>query len=116
MFAVLMSLLFSYGEGVRLLPFPVINSAENANQNIDGKNKIPYQFSIHRFENIQGKTHSKSQSNGQNHHWTKDDILPDYLHFNVFINWRESNFPPSLYFLRSNFFLASQSGRAPPVS
>ncbi len=116
MFAVLIGLLFSCGEGVQLLPFPVPEAAGDPHSNINSKNKIPYQFSIHRFENDRGDSHTKSQPNASNHFWTKAGILAGGLIFNVYKNWRGNNFPPNPDFLKSNLFLSSRGSRAPPIS
>lgn len=52
---VLAGLLFSCGEGVRLLPFPSAEIAGNSRSQLKETKKIPYQRNILRFDSAQIK-------------------------------------------------------------
>src|SRR5687767_12363155 len=64
---VLAGLLFSCGEGVRLLPFP---AAENTTSQFKSGGDINYQKNLHRFENNAGKYQSKLQRDNLKHYRT----------------------------------------------
>jgi hypothetical protein len=116
LFGVLSGLLFSYGEGIQLLPFPTPEIGKNSLPNINCKNKIPYQFSIHRFENQQSKRESKSRSDNPHHFRTNGSAG---LEIPPFIAVPES--PPGGLISNSGLFrsglrASSKGSRAPPLT
>lgn len=110
---VLTGLLFSCGEGIRLLPFPATETTKNNSSQLNVKDKILYQYNVHRFEERQGNQKTKSQHNYQNHYWIKDG----YLHHSeprLLTAQKKIVFPSSFENLKLPLFSKSGASRAPP--
>lgn len=110
---VLIGLLFSCGEGIRLFPFPAKETTQNDSSQLNPENKIQYQYNIHRFEDRQGNHKTKSQRNSQNHYWIENGKLNNSA-FLVSKRLKKFNFPPAFKILKLPFFSESGESRAPP--
>ena len=67
-FGVLAALLFSCGEGIRLLPFPAFGTGQGENSNLENAEKSGYQKNVLRFnagEGGGGSNSSKAKRGGQ---------------------------------------------------
>ncbi|MEZ5426243.1 MAG: hypothetical protein R2747_08265 [Pyrinomonadaceae bacterium] len=112
---VLTGLLFSCGEGIRLLPFPMPAAGEGLRPILGLKNKIPYQSNIHRFEHIPGQIQFKHQRPDFQHHWARRDANVSGLRLEIFQTFGRNLSAPDQKIHHSLGFLASQAGRAPPL-
>lgn len=113
---VLSALLFSHGEGIQLLPFPVFPAGKIAQQSVNSGKKIPYQFSLHRIDNLSGKLETKSSPGSPDRFYYSGSKLSQrevktFLLTRFYRN--NSNISGGV---PSDPSLTHQSGRAPPVS
>jgi hypothetical protein len=113
--AVLTGLLFSCGEGIRLFPFPATETTKNDLSQLNFKNKIPYQFNIHRLEDRQGNHKTKSQRNFPNHYFIESGAISDSI-FRVLTTRIKFSFPTAAENLKLPLFFESGESRAPPLS
>lgn len=111
--AVLSGLLFSCGEGIRLLPFPATETGKNNSSQLNVEDKILYQYNVHRFEERQGNQKTKSQRNSQNHYLIEDTIPNDSV-FRLLVTGNKLDFPASFENLKLPHFSKSGESRAPP--
>ena len=111
---VLAGLLFSCGEGVRLLPFPSSEITGNLQTELKSDNKIPYQPNIHRFETDQRNFQKKIQRD------TPQKLFSDeYQSLNkisLVFSQKHYKIPTLADFkhFSSNLFFESEGSRAPP--
>ena len=112
--ALLSGLLFSCGEGIRLFPFPEIETAKNDSSQLNFENKIPYQFNIHRLDDGQGNQKTKSQRNLQHHYWIEGGTVSS-SGFYISKTWKIFDFPNVAENLKLPFFTESGDSRAPPL-
>jgi hypothetical protein len=111
---VLTGLLFSGGEGIRLLPFPAAaagppGAAWKLEKGSD------YQKNVHRFENQQGSYQSKSQRSHPHHWW--DQAPAFYLSpKSLAAAGPEKDFPTRPRIFRSLPRTENGGSRAPPFS
>lgn len=111
---ILAGLLFSCGEGVRLLPFPNSEIDGNSQSQLQEKNKIPYQPNVLRFDNRKAKYQTKTQRENQqkfiygNAENFEKIFLPLLVKFNnkVYLSGKNR--------FKSLILLNSKSSRAPP--
>lgn len=113
---VLAGLFFSSGEGVRLFPFPSAEVAKNKQSRFGNKNKIPYQFNIHRFENGQGNFQSKTHRDNSLSHSANNDNALNKPPFFATKTGNKIDFPHGSEIFKSRLFYTSSGSRAPPVS
>lgn len=113
---VLAALLFSCGEGIRLLPFPQMELARNARFKIKDNHKIPYQYNIHRFENGQGIFQTKSPRDDAPHQLANAGDLQNDLKPFFPATLRRFERPRRSLFFKARPFLSLRGSRAPPVA
>ena len=107
------ALLFSCGEGIRLLPFPISENTGNFQQ-LHKKNKIPYQPNILRFDNFTSKNQTKIQRDSQQKFYFGDSINSENLSFFSSGKFCKSKSLFDENRFRSQFLLNPKSSRAPP--
>lgn len=107
------ALLFSCGEGIRLLPFPTSENAGNS-QKLHKKNKIPYQPNVLRLDNFTSKNQTKIQRDSQQKFYFGDFINSENLSFFSSGKLCKSRSLFNENRFRSQFLLNSKSSRAPP--
>ncbi len=115
LFCVLAALLFSHGEGIQLLPFPVVKTGKNSHQSVNSNKKIPYQFSLHRIDNLNGKPETKSSTGNPNQFFLPGSKLTQSGTFTALLNHRHTDPSYNSRFIPSSPFLSLRSDRAPPV-
>jgi hypothetical protein len=111
---VLTGLLFSCGEGIRLFPFPLPETAQNAKWKSSGE--IGYQENVHRFESKQENYQPNFQRDKIKHHLTNG-----FKALNISLSFalparRKTDFSINSQFFKSRFIAASLASRPPPVS
>jgi hypothetical protein len=112
---VLAGLLFSCGEGIRLLPFPVATVTHNANLN-SANTRINYQKNVHRIEKNQENYQSKFQG-GRHHPASAGFFDPsDHISFSsaAIMGGAEPLFGSKPFGTSVSYFPLKE--RAPPVS
>lgn len=113
---VLAGLLFSCGEGVRLLPFPNSEIAGNSQSQLQSQNKIPYQPNVLRFDNGKAKYQTKNQRENQQIFFSANaenfekSFLPLLVKSNNKVDLSGENIFNLLIFLNS------KGSRAPPFT
>lgn len=112
LFGVLTGLLFSCGEGIRLLPFPASPTAEDSPSKLNNKDEIPYQFNVLRYESGQENYKSKSQHNNS-YHWF-GGLARNDLSFLSSANRQITDFSLDAEIFKSCLFYDSPGSRAPP--
>ena len=115
LFAVLIGLLFSCGEGIRLLPFPAPELSTASHEVLIFETEIPYQYNAPRFEKNQGNQSSKSQTDNSNHFWLTNGHLKTQAVFILTVKKGIDNFSFRKTFKLSQFSKSGKS-RAPPLS
>lgn len=111
---VLTGLLFSCGEGVRLLPFPNYEIAGTSQSQLKSDNKIPYQPNIHRFETDQGNLQKKIQRDNPQKLFSDECQKIDKISFLFSQNHCKNQELSGFKHFRSNLFFDSEGSRAPP--
>jgi hypothetical protein len=110
LFGLLNGLLFSCGEGIRLLPFPPGETRYELQTGSDRN----YQKNIHRFESQPSNSQFKYQRESD-HHWANfANSRPDFLRF-ALTEQTVKGFPLPSAFSRSRLLPANIGSRAPPV-
>lgn len=112
---VLMGLLFSCGEGVRLLPFPSSEIAGNSRSQFQEKNKIPYQPNILRFDNGKTKHQTKTQSDDQQKVNIDDALRLKKTSFHFLDRFDKSICLSGEVCFKSLLLINSKGSRAPPL-
>jgi hypothetical protein len=109
-------LLFSCGEGIRLIPFPGAEMAQSPASGLQIDEEHDYEKSFLRFENNQTNFQSKSQRGNLQHHWAGASGSFDRPPFTglpaLFQTGGSVN--PQIFTSRLNS--AFPGSRAPPVS
>ena len=109
---VLAGLLFSCGEGVRLLPFP--NSEVAGKSQFQERNKIPYQPNVLRFDNGKAKYKTKNQRDDRQFFNSENAVKSEKCAVPVLEDFHaKSNLSEKTRF-KSLLLLDSKSSRAPP--
>jgi|SRR5215213_9630008 len=112
---VMIGLLFSCGEGIRLFPFPSA-AAQNKNSKLQSDGQVGYQKNAHRFENKPDNYLSKIQRDNQTHYCTNRFDALDNAPPLVVSNSLEIGVLFNSRFLKSSLFASFGASRAPPVS
>ena len=108
---VLSGLLFSCGEGIRLLPFPASEITQNAQSLLNDAGESGYHKNILRLEKGEGGYLSKFQ---QLQHWTNVFDVLNYSTLSASAIRNKIDFPVDFQFTKTNPFSASSGSRAPP--
>lgn len=114
LFGLLNGLLFSSGEGIRLLPFPASETSQNSNFEHRNNKEDIYEKNFHRFENHSQNYQLKNQKNSDNH-WI--DFASSLKNF-VSISLKAPNnkqFPEQQTLYLSQLFKQNCKSRAPPL-
>lgn len=114
-YAVLSGLLFSCGEGIRLLPFPPTESSTANHTVLNFETEIPYQYNAHRFEKNQQDQNSKSQTDNSNHCWIN---IGDLSNQTIFVSTAKGEIDNLSFrkIIKLPPFSKSGKSRAPPLS
>lgn len=115
-FGLLSSLLFSCGEGIRLLPFPFTEAAQSAGLFSEDVGENDYQENVLRFEKSAGDSLTKFQRSSQHHDWANIDSFFGSPVFAFRIISGRTASPVYSGFYKSRLFAASRKSRAPPFS
>src|SRR5688572_26138653 len=80
---VLAGLLVSCGEGIRLFPFPFLETSQSINTKWKTDGEISYQKNIHRFESKHENYQVKLQRDKIKPDWTSDFKVLNHLSFSA---------------------------------
>jgi hypothetical protein len=109
-------LLFSCGEGIRLFPFPPVETAENTHSEWKSGEPTGYQKNVQRPEIRQGNPASKIQRPPPPpHFWTSGYHALDNAPLLSFSGLREADVLFDSGFFKSRLFSVSGASRAPPA-
>lgn len=111
---ILAGLLFSCGEGVRLLPFPNSEIAGKSQSQLHRKNKIPYQPNVLRFDNGKAKYQTKTQRENQPNFTFGNAEDSEKIFLSVAAKSNDKVNLSGENRFKSLIFLSSKSSRAPP--
>ena len=109
-------LLFSCGEGIRLCPFPLAETAQNNPFQLKNSQDPDYEKNIHRFENAKANSQLKSQRENRQTHWANVYNALENLSFLDLSDCSEINIAFNPQTFQSRIAFASIRSRAPPVS
>jgi hypothetical protein len=112
---VLAGLLFSCGEGIRLLPFPP-EAATRENSGWKSGAATVYQKNLHRFESRQGNQPAKIKRDNQHLYRTNSAYAPAPAPRLSFSSVRASTVLPDSGIFKSRLFSFVGAGRAPPFA
>jgi hypothetical protein len=110
LFGLLNGLLFSCGEGIRLLPFPPVETSYELRTGSDGN----YQKNIHRIESQPSNAQFKYQRESDDHWAYFENSRPDFLRSGL-TDEPQTDFPVRSPFSRSPLLPANIGSRAPPI-
>jgi hypothetical protein len=115
-FAVLVGLFFSGGEGVQLFPFPIAegNNKKNTASLLD-KNLKSYAYSVHNSGNHSPLFKSKFQKD-TNQYLDGGHLGPDWSNARGNLCLQPAHHREDANLLHASVFLSSQSDRAPPTA
>ncbi|HEX8287516.1 MAG TPA: hypothetical protein VF556_05970 [Pyrinomonadaceae bacterium] len=116
LFAVFTGLLFSCGEGIRLFPFPPAEKSRNNLFRLESQTESGYEKNIHRFENTQLNSQSKSQRDNRQTHWSGVCHAHENFSFLNSSDCSEINTSFNTQTFHSRFAFSLISSRAPPIS
>ena len=111
-FGLLNGLLFSSGEGIRLLPFPASQNLQSSNFENQNNQERNYEKNIHRFENHTQTYQLKNQRNADN----LSSNSTFFLKFSSFdsTSLQNGRFPEQQTLYLSQLFKRNSASRAPP--
>lgn len=113
---VFVGLLFSCGEGIRLCPFPMAETAQNNPFQLKNSQERNYEKNIHRFENAKANSQLKSQRENRQPYWANVYNALENLSFLGLSDCSEINTTFDSQTFQSRAAFASIRSRAPPIS
>jgi hypothetical protein len=112
-FGLLNGLLFSSGEGIRLLPFPTSGISGQTNSELKNSEEHPTEKNLHRFHSRPTTYQSKFQRNNENH-WLIDENFPGNLLFDQLTQQKTERSSAHQTFSKLHLFTKNIGSRAPP--